>query len=314
MFMRVFLYVWTYTLKNTGLLMRDLPDLINAPGDDLKRKAVEAAAAAATAAGHGGPQPAEPAPSATPEAEAPVATGEDPDLIRTLVQERGSFWMGFDAKFVGDPDRFDALQVAEFFPLGPNAPKAPMDGCGDRKFEQVIPFAEPGQLDDDVQGCGPQLPNNFGQDDGFLVVEKVSDTLARVQRKADGSLVEQPIDTDATLLCISTAVTPWTGAHPSDAKQAEGLVPWGAFLLACLRAIGRWVPDKSLHLNSGWVFGMQHFLEEVNKAPLASKYDTPLDTLAFYYGQIGQNPDFLEKIRNIHAELMKKPGRGPAPQ
>jgi hypothetical protein len=314
MFMRVFLYLWTYTLENTGLLMRDLPGLINAPGDDLKRKSVEAAAAAATPDGHAGPRPAQTVPSPAPEAEAPAPTGEDRDLIQTLAQERGSFWMGFDAKFVGDPDHFGALQVVEFFPLGPNASTAPMDGCGDRAFAQVIPFAAPGELDDDVQGYGPQLPTNCSPDDGFLVIDTSSDKLVRVQRKIDGSLVEQPIGDDATLLCISTAVTPSVGAHPSDAKRKEGLVRWGDFLFACLRAMGRWVPDKNLLLNSTWVSGMQLFLEDVNKAPLASKYDTPLYTLAFYYAQIGQNPEFLAKIKSIHAELMKKPGRAPAPK
>jgi hypothetical protein len=78
--------------------------------------------------------------------------------------------------------------------------------------------------------------------------------------------------------------------------------------------MGHWVPDKNVHLNSRWVSGMQLFLQDLNKARLPSKCDPPLFTLAFYYGQIGQNTGFLAKIKGVHAELMKKHGRETEPQ
>jgi hypothetical protein len=71
-----------------------------------------------------------------------------------LQQKRGSSFLGFDAAFVGDPDQFGALEVGSFFPMGPNKPETPMDGCDGQKFNGVIPFVEPGGLEDDVQG-GP---------------------------------------------------------------------------------------------------------------------------------------------------------------
>jgi hypothetical protein len=232
-----------------------------------------------------------------------------------LKQNRGSFFLGFDAAFVGDPDGIGALEVGLFFPLGPNGPETRMDGCGDRQFKGVIPFVEPGKLEDDVQGSAPQLPGSFRDRDSFFVIEGGGpDQPVTFRRNDDGSLFEQKVGDDPVLRLISTRVYLGSGPSPSGAKREEGKVPWRDFLFACLRAMDHWVPDDRYSPNTRWMSQMGDFLGDLNEAPLPSRYDRNLYVLAFYQRQIGVNTEFLTKIRAVHAELVEKFAQETVPQ
>jgi hypothetical protein len=128
MFGRQFLWLWTYTFSATadvtvaGLVSRMNP----------ARPTVPPAPPAAAL-----PRQTPPAGAAPPDAEAP------PGSVNRY---------GFDAFFVGDADRFGALPLSEFFPLGviDEATPVPHSSDPNMTFAKVIPCRELGGFFDDL--------------------------------------------------------------------------------------------------------------------------------------------------------------------
>jgi hypothetical protein len=215
-----------------------------------------------------------------------------------LRRKRGSFFCGFDAGFVGDRNGFGALPVSLFFPLGPaESGTTVMGGCGGRTVGEMIPHVPLGELADDVRGF---------DDDGFLVIEVGDDSRTVVKRNEDGSLFVQPLEGNPALDEIMGRARVRSGSRGAGPPPEKAKVPWPDFVLACYRAMDRWVPNTRLCPDSSWTSGMGNFLAELNEAPVPSKYDGWVFWMAFYQYLVGQMTGFLTKIRKVHKDLMEK--------
>jgi hypothetical protein len=118
-------------------------------------------------------------------------------------------------------------------------------------------------------------------------------------------LFQQRVGGDEALNLICTHVYAGSGPHP-PAKREEGTVPWRDFVIGCLTAIGSWHPIKSHAPDSRWTSAMGNHLSTLNNAQIPSRYDRNLYTLAFYQRQVGYRTGFLDRIAEVHAELVKR--------
>jgi hypothetical protein len=296
MFLREFLHLWTYELENGSLPISAIPDLMNAPGARLKREADDRRAQATRTDGVSG------APVATK-----LVTDETSDpLVDELRAKRGAFFCGFDARFIGDADRFGALPVDWFFPVGPDAPDTVMTGSRGLRFGEVIPEESLGELEDDVQGFDPDAPD--GSQKGFLVIETdLESQRTEFRRTEDGFLYVEPVNNNAVLADIAKHAYLARGSLRPWAEPREGKVRWPTFVLACYMAMDRWDPDPEQSPLSTKISGMANFLGDLNEAPVPSRYQGWVFWMAFSYVQVGERTGFLDKISELHRKLMAKP-------
>jgi hypothetical protein len=274
MFLRALLLLWTYQLSNPKLPLRELPGLMNSPGNE--RAAREAAEANAEYFTSG--------------AQTPPAARSDA-LADELERKRGSLFYGFDAAFVGaaGPDALGDLDVNLFFPLAQVTRKTPVACLPGRQFEQVVPAEELGDLFDDVEGCDATMGNSFG------VLVLVRGHVGVLVRRAQGRL--DPVVFGGRNAIIDQAF------YQGGADDEKARVPWGEFVKACYGAMRpRWRPNMRLHPGSVRRFAMEDFLSELN-GKIPSRYDGFVFWMTLYQYQVGEQTGFQDEIRKAYHQL-----------
>jgi hypothetical protein len=306
MFGRQFLSLWTYALAaTTDVTVAGFVSWMN-PRPPPARRAAPAAPPASAAPSTTPPRQSPPPASGAPAGQTP-ATGAAPADAEAPTASVNRY--GYDAAFVGDADKFGALQLNEFFPLGaiPQSTRAPHSSEPNMTFAQVIPCGVMGEFFDDMANFYDPDEEEAGFKARFVEIAMVEGRIAVVKpREPRPERLDEWLGAGHPIMRHISFHSALEG-QADDTGEGDNFVPWPDL----------WFEFESLVHAKGWkcrngtrkiedllpIFGA--YLEELNGCFLpvwAFEFMCPMAA----YARAQEEQDVKDLIKLAHDNLVDK--------